>query len=422
MSDTIFEQARKRLDDTLKYYKADPETIARLSKPKAIHQVSVPVRMDNGTLKIFDGFRVQYNDALGPAKGGIRYHPNVSLDEVKALSFWMTFKCAAAGLPYGGGKGGIIVNPKELSLAELERLSRSYIAAIADVIGPDQDIPAPDVYTNSMIMAWMVDEYSKIKRSWQPAMITGKPIALGGSLGRDDATARGGFYSLQNLRTNLGLKSGELTVAIQGFGNAGYHFARIASEAGYKIVAVSDSSGGIHNPSGLDSAKTFQYKEQSGSLKGMKGADAISNEDLLALQVDVLVPAALENVITKKNASKVRAKCIVELANGPIDNEGDAIIDENSIPVLPDILANAGGVTVSYFEWVQNRMGYYWSVSEVQEKLKISMEKSSSTVFQLSKEHKTSLRTAAYISAVKRIDEAVRCLGTEKQFVKQFVK
>jgi len=419
MAEAIFDQAKKRLDSALRFYKADSETIERLRRPKSSLQVSVPVRMDNGSLRVYDGYRVQYSDALGPAKGGIRYHPNVTLDEVTTLSFWMTFKCAAAGLPYGGGKGGVIVNPKELSLAEIERLSRAYIAAIADFIGPDIDVPAPDVYTNPMIMGWMVDEYSKIKRSWQPAVITGKPIALGGSLGRDDATARGGFYALQALRGKLGLRNGESTVAIQGFGNAGYHFGRIAKEAGYKIIAVSDSGGGIHNAAGLDIEKVQAHKDATGSVKDMKGCDNISNDDILAIQVDVLVPAALENQITKNNASKVRAKCVVELANGPVDNEGDAILDESGIPVLPDILANSGGVTVSYFEWVQNRQGYYWSVGEVHDKLKISMEKASNVIFDLSQVNKTSLRTAAYISALKRIDEAVKAKGTEKNFAKK---
>lgn len=416
MTDAIFEQARKRLDEALKYYKADAETIERLRKPKSALHVSVPVRMDDGSLKVYDGYRVQYSDVLGPAKGGIRYHPNVSLDEVKTLAFWMTFKCAAAGLPYGGGKGGVIVNPKELSLAEIERLSRSYIAAIADMIGPDVDVPAPDVYTNPMIMGWMVDEYSKIKRSWQPAVITGKPIALGGSLGRDDATARGGFYSLQCLRSKLGLGSGELTVAIQGYGNAGYHFARIAKEAGYKIVAVSDSRGGIYCASGLDPEAVQAHKDSTGSVAGMARTDKISNDGVLAMKVDVLVPAALENVITKANGDKIAAKVVVELANGPIDNDGDAILNQKGIHVIPDILANAGGVTVSYFEWVQNRQGYYWAVQEVHEKLKASMEKASMAIYEISKGNRTSLRTAAYISAVKRIDEGVKAKGTHRNF------
>jgi glutamate dehydrogenase (NADP+) len=369
-------------------------------------------------LKIYDGYRVQYSDILGPAKGGIRYHPNVSLDEVKTLAFWMTFKCAAAGLPYGGGKGGVIVNPKELSLAEVERLSRSYIAAIADMIGPDVDVPAPDVYTNPMIMGWMVDEYSKIKRSWQPAVITGKPIPLGGSLGRDDATARGGFYSLQCLRSKLGLGNGELTVAVQGYGNAGYHFARIAKEAGYKIVAVSDSRGGIYSSAGLDPEAVQMHKDSTGSVAGMSKTEKLSNEEILGLKVDVLVPAALENVITKGNASKVSAKVILELANGPIDNDGDAVLNEKGIAVVPDILANSGGVTVSYFEWVQNRQGYYWSVHEVSETLKVSMEKASLAIYEISKNNRIPLRTAAYVSALKRIDEAVKAKGTGAQFRK----
>ena len=416
MSDAIFDQARKRLDDALKYYKADPETIERLKRPRSALHVSLPVRMDDGSLKIYDGYRVQYSDVLGPAKGGIRYHPNVSLDEVKTLAFWMTFKCAAAGLPYGGGKGGVVVNPKDLSLAEVERLSRAYIAAIADMIGPDVDVPAPDVYTNPMIMGWMVDEYSKIKRSWQPAVITGKPIALGGSLGRDDATARGGFYSLECLRSKLGLSAGELTVAIQGYGNAGYHFARIAREAGYKIVAVSDSRGGIFSAAGLDPEAVQAHKDSTGSVVGMSKTDKLSNEEVLSLKVDVLVPAALENVITKQNAGKVSAKVIVELANGPIDNEGDAVLNENGIAVIPDILANSGGVTVSYFEWVQNRQGYYWGVGEVHEKLKASMEKASLGIHEVSETKRIPLRTAAYVSALKRIDEGVRAKGTERQY------
>jgi glutamate dehydrogenase (NADP+) len=418
MSDAIFDQARKRLDESLRYYQADSETIERLSKPKSALHVSVPVRMDDGSLKIYDGYRVQYSDILGPAKGGIRYHPNVSLDEVKTLAFWMTFKCAAAGLPYGGGKGGVIVNPKELSLAEVERLSRSYIAAIADMIGPDVDVPAPDVYTNPMIMGWMVDEYSKIKRSWQPAVITGKPIPLGGSLGRDDATARGGFYSLQCLRSKLGLGNGELTVAVQGYGNAGYHFARIAKEAGYKIVAVSDSRGGIYSSAGLDPEAVQMHKDSTGSVAGMSKTEKLSNEEILGLKVDVLVPAALENVITKGNASKVSAKVILELANGPIDNDGDAVLNEKGIAVVPDILANSGGVTVSYFEWVQNRQGYYWSVHEVSETLKVSMEKASLAIYEISKNNRIPLRTAAYVSALKRIDEAVKAKGTGAQFRK----
>lgn len=425
MSGSIFEEAIKRLDAALQHYKVDSETEARLREPLASMQVSIPVRMDDGSLRVFQGYRVRYNNALGPTKGGIRYHQDVNFDEVKSLAFWMTFKCAVVGIPYGGGKGGITVNPRELSLKELERLSRGYMAAIADFVGPDTDVPAPDVNTTPQIMAWMVDEFSKIKRAWSPAVITGKPIPYGGSLGRDDATGRGGFYTLEALKGRLGLGSKPLTVAVQGFGNSGYHFARLAAAAGYKVVAVSDSKGGIFLKDGIEPIATSKFKEQNGKLnaamqKGDKlesvSCDKISNEDLLGLEVDVLVPAALENVLTGKNASKVRAKCLLELANGPCTNEADHILHERKIPVLADILANAGGVTVSYFEWVQNRMGYYWSAAEVHEKLKIIMERAANEVLDLSEKYKTPIRTAAYIAALKRINESVLAAGTSKSF------
>lgn len=427
MSDSIFEEASKRLDLALKHFSIAPDTEALLRAPKSSLQISVPLRMDDGTLKVFQGFRVRYNDALGPTKGGIRFHPNVNFDEVKSLAFWMTFKCAVAGIPYGGGKGGITVDPRTLSLAEIERLSRGYMAAIADFVGPDTDVPAPDVYTNSMIMGWMADEYSKIKRAYTPAVITGKPIALGGSLGRDDATGRGGFYSLETIKSKIGLSSGPLRIAVQGFGNSGYHFARLASQAGHKIVAVSDSKGGIFVDGGLDPVATAELKAQgelrAGVMKDGRAEpikfDKISNEDLLALKVDVLVPAALENVLTKKNAAKVQAKVSVELANGPTTSEADLILEENGVTVLPDILANSGGVTVSYFEWVQNRSGFYWAEKEVQEKLKAIMERATLDVFNVSIEHKTSMRTAAYIVALKKIDQAVVAKGSEKNFVRR---
>ncbi|MCB0338018.1 MAG: Glu/Leu/Phe/Val dehydrogenase [Bdellovibrionales bacterium] len=425
MADSIFDEASKRLDKALKFYPIDSETESLLRNPRASMQVSVPVRMDDGSLQVFQGYRVRYNDALGPTKGGIRFHPNVNLDEVKSLAFWMTFKCAVVGIPYGGGKGGVCVNPKELSLLEIERLSRAYISAIADFIGPDVDVPAPDVYTNSMIMGWMVDEYSKIRRAYTPAIITGKPIALGGSLGRDDATGRGGFYTLEAIKSRLGLGSAPLTIAVQGFGNSGYHFARIAADAGHKIVAVSDSRGGIYKEDGLDPKSVNQFKQENkqleaaycqGSVCEIVEHKKISNEELLGLEVDVLVPAALEGVLTGKNAGNVKAKCVVELANGPTSSDADQILEENGVAVIPDILANAGGVTVSYFEWVQNRAGYYWSEQEVQEKLKIIMERAAHAVADAAQEHKTSLRTAAYISALHRINESVKAKGTQRQF------
>ncbi len=426
MSDSIFAEASKRLDKALKFYKIDEETELRLRTPKAALQVQVPVRMDDGTLKVFEGYRVRYNDTLGPTKGGIRYHPNVNMDEVKSLAFWMTCKCAVAGLPYGGGKGGIAVDPKKMSLTEIERMSRAYINAIADFVGPDVDVPAPDVYTNSQIMAWMVDEYSNIKRAYTPAVITGKPVCLGGSLGRDDATGRGGFYVMEALKTRLGLGQ-KLRIAVQGFGNSGYHFARLAAAVGHKIVAVSDSKGGIFTEDGIDPISVNRLKTESGELKSVRYEgdrcqtlkfDKITNEELLELKVDVLVPAALENVLTKSNAKNIKAKCIVELANGPTTNEADEVLDGAGIHVLPDILANSGGVTVSYFEWVQNRQGYYWSEEEVQEKLKSTIVRAADEVYAARDKYKASLRTCAYISALKRINEAVVAKGTGKSFAK----
>ncbi|RME59058.1 MAG: Glu/Leu/Phe/Val dehydrogenase [Candidatus Dadabacteria bacterium] len=426
MGNSIFEDAKKNLDSALEYFPIDNETEKRLRNPKAALQVSVPVRMDDGSLQVFQGYRVRYNDLLGPAKGGIRFHPNVDMEEVKGLAYWMTFKCAVVGIPYGGAKGGVTVNPKELSLLEIERLSRGYMSAIADFIGPNTDIPAPDVYTNSMIMGWMADEYSNIRRAWTPAIITGKPIALGGSLGREDATGRGGFYVLEVLKKLLGIKKEEITVAVQGFGNVGYHFARLAKEGGYKIVAVSDSKGAIYKEEGLDPASVYQVKQQQKELKAAycKGSvceivdhEKITNEELLALDVDVLVPAALENVINSSNASNIKAKLVIELANGPTTNDADKILQEKGITVVPDILANAGGVTVSYFEWVQNRAGYYWEEEKVHKRLKAIMDKATEQVFNISKEYDVPLRTAAYIAALKRINEAVQAKGTLRHFL-----
>jgi len=425
MADSTFEQAIRQLDKALGFYKIDIESEQRLRSPKASLSVSIPVRMDDGSLKVFQGYRVRYNDLLGPSKGGIRFHPDVNLDEVSSLAFWMTFKCAVVGIPYGGGKGGVTVNPKELSLLETERLSRGYMSAIADFIGPDVDIPAPDVYTNSMIMGWMVDEYSNIRRAYTPSIITGKPIALGGSLGREDATGRGGFYCMEAVRDTLGASGKQLRIAVQGFGNVGYHFARLAHEAGYKIVAVSDSKGAIYKEEGLDPVSVYKVKRETRNLEAVYCQGSVcdpvdhtrlTNEELLELDVDILAPAALENVITKENASRIKAKIIVELANGPTTPEADEILFENGIHVLPDILANAGGVTVSYFEWVQNRQGLYWEEEEVQKKLKQIIDKASAEVIELQKEHRTDLRTCAYISALKRLNSAVEAKGTVRDY------
>jgi len=415
MAAGIFDEAQKRLEKALKVYPIDSETAEILRSPKAALQVSLPVRMDNGSQRVFQAFRVRYNDLCGPTKGGIRYHPQVNMDEVKSLAFWMTFKCAVVGIPYGGGKGGITVNPKELSPMELERLSRAYIGAIADFIGPDTDIPAPDVYTNGQIMAWMADEYSKIKRSYQPAVITGKPISHGGSLGRDEATAQGGFFVLECIKSRLGLSGKGLRVAIQGFGNAGSIYAKLASEAGYKVIAVSDSKHGIFNANGLDVKAALKTKAESGSLT-QEGASQITNAEVLELDCDVLVPAALENQLTEKNAKNIKAKVILELANGPTDSAADAILDQKGVHVIPDILANAGGVTVSYFEWVQNRAGYYWSTEEVKEKLKRIMDRAAGEAIEIRDQYKVSLRTSAYVMGLKRLNEAVVARGTQKTF------
>ncbi len=420
----LFTNSLRQLDLALKYTSLHPDTVAVLKQPKAAHLVSVPVRMDDGSLRVFAGYRVQYSDVRGPAKGGIRFHPAVNLDEVQSLAFWMTIKCAVVDIPFGGGKGGVSVNPKELSRAELERLSRAYINAIADTIGPDRDIPAPDVYTDSMIMGWMADQYNTIVRKSSPAVITGKPLPLGGSLGRNDATGRGGFYVLQALRSSLGIKD-SATVAIQGFGNAGLHFAQLATDAGYRVVAVTDSKGGVYVKDGLDPVAVQMAKEQSGSVKAVKlqggrleeiPHSKVTNDELLKLDVDLLVPAALENQITRENVSGIKAKVILELANGPTSFEADSALFERGTIVVPDILANAGGVTVSYYEWVQNRAGYYWALEEIHQRLQTCMGKAATEIDRTRKEHRCSMRTAAYICALKRIGEAVEAHGTAHYF------
>src|SRR3989338_1531874 len=347
--------------------------LAVLKLPRRVVNVNFPVRMDNGKVRGFSGYRVQYNNARGPAKGGIRFHQDVDLEEVKTLAFLMSLKCAVADIPYGGGKGGIVVDPKELSLYELERVSRAFMREIAHFIGPYTDIPAPDVNTNPQIMAWMLDEYETITGKKMPGIITGKPLSVGGSKGREYSTSQGGAFVLRELAKIRGLKPQQITVAVQGFGNAGYHMARILSEWGYTIVAVSDSKTGIYAKDGLDINKVFDHKQKTKSLHGFnhgkqgvkEAIKEITNEELLVLNVDVLVPAALGDAITKKNASNVKAKIILELANGPVDADADEILNKKEITIVPDILANAGGVVVSYFEWVQNMQGYYLEEDEI---------------------------------------------------------
>ncbi len=424
-NDTIFEDAIRRLDQAFQYAGIDAEALEKLKHPKAILQVSIPVRMDDGSLRIFDAYRVQHDSTRGPTKGGIRYHPDVDLGEVKALAFWMTCKTAVVGIPYGGAKGGVVVNPKELSRLELERLSRGFIQQMADFIGPETDIPAPDVYTNEMVMGWMMDEYSKIRRQHIPAIITGKPIPLGGSLGRADATARGGYYCIKELERKRNWTPAKTRVAVQGFGNAGQHIAALLHADGYKVVAVSDSRGGIYSPDGFDVPSLIQFKNQTRQLKAvycngalceMIEAEVISNEQLLELDVEILVPAAMENQITAANADNIEAPVIVELANGPTTSDADTRLVERGKLIVPDILANAGGVTVSYFEWVQNRGGFYWTLEEIHQRLHEIMSREFNTVYDLMEEHGIDMRTAAYVHALSRIGTAIESIGTRTYF------
>ncbi|HEV2784224.1 MAG TPA: Glu/Leu/Phe/Val dehydrogenase [Actinophytocola sp.] len=426
MSGSLLEASSRRLDDALRVVDGvSDDTLERLSHPKSTLTVSIPVRMDDGTLRTFRGYRCRYDDSRGPTKGGIRFHPQVNADEVQTLAFWMAFKCAALDLPFGGGKGGVTVDPKDLSLMEVERLARGYIDALADFIGPDTDIPAPDVYTNALIMGWMVDEYSIIHRQFIPGVITGKPLSMGGSRGRDSATAMGGFHSLQTLRSRLVGDAEAPTVAVQGFGNAGAIVAGLLHDAGYKVVAVSDSRGAIFSGDGLHIPSVRKVKEEQrelravyceGSVCDLVDHEKLSNEELLELDVDILVPAALENAITAGNAGKIRARAILELANGPVTLEADEILVDNGVTVIPDILANAGGVTVSYFEWVQNRQGLYWTAEEVAARLEHRMIVETENIWSLAEEKSVPLRTAAYAHALRRIDQAIVDKGHAEAF------
>ncbi|MBI1248979.1 glutamate dehydrogenase [bacterium] len=421
----LFEGAIARLDKAFQFADIDAEALERLKHPKQILQVSVPVRMDDGSLRIFTGYRVRHDDTRGPTKGGLRYAPSVDISEVKALAFWMTFKCAVMNLPYGGAKGGICVNAKELSRLELERLSRGFIEQVADFIGPETDIPAPDMYTNAMIMGWMMDAYSKIRRQRTPAVITGKPIPLGGSQGREDATGRGAYHCMHEVAKRRDLVIRKTRVAIQGFGNAGQHIAQLLHADGYKIVGVSDSRGGIYKEDGFDIPSLIQIKNESNRLQAVYctgsvceaiEAEAITNEELLELDVDVLIPAALENQITIDNADRIKASVILEVANGPTTNEADEILNKKGKLIVPDILANAGGVTVSYFEWVQNQQGFYWSLEEVQKRLGEMMKREFNHIYECMIEMNIDMRTAAYAVALSRIGEAIASLGTAHYF------
>jgi glutamate dehydrogenase (NADP+) len=423
-TDALLSDATVHLQEALQHASVSQDTIERLEHPLSSLKVSIPVRLDDGSLRTFRGYRVRYDDSRGPTKGGIRYHPDVTVDEVQTLAFWMTIKCAVLDLPYGGAKGGITVDPKQLSQMELERLSRAYIDAIADFIGPDVDIPGPDAYTNEMIMGWMMDQYSIIRRQRSPAVITGKPLSMGGSLGRLTATADGAFDVLETLRARL--PCGEPpTAAVQGFGNAGATVASLLHDAGYKVVAVSDSHGAIYAPEGLDIPQIREVKDSGRALSAVYSESSVydltdherlDGDDLLALDVDVLVPAALDNAITARNVDDVKAKVILEVANGPIDSSSDQKLFERGVTVVPDVLTNAGGVTVSYFEWVQNRNGFAWSGDDVRNRLRERMIAQTEKVWSLAGELQTSLRVAAYVLALRRIGEAVDAQGHKEHF------
>ena len=409
--DNVCINCYSQVDKVAKVLKLGQAELDILTIPKRILTFSFPVKLDSGEIRYFTGYRVQFNDARGPTKGGIRFHPEVNLEEIKTLAFLMALKCAVVNLPYGGAKGGVMINPKKFSERELERISRGYIREINNFIGPDVDIPAPDVNTDSRIMAWMLDEYEKLKGRHVPGAITGKPIALGGSRAREFSTSIGGAYVLQELAESFDMKPKKIGIAVQGFGNVGMNIARILNEWNYRVVAVSDSRGGIHNPKGLNIKEVISHKEKTGNLARFKGSKEISNEELLELKTDVLIPAALEDQITKKNADKIKAKLILEMANRPITPEADDILLERNVFVVPDILANAGGVVVSYFEWVQNSQNYYWSEKDVLNKLRDYMANAVKNFSKVCTDFKCDMRKSLYIDAIKKILEAERLRG-----------
>lgn len=405
---SVFDNAMRQLEAAAKVAKVAPEVIERLRHHERILDVHVPVKMDDGTTKLFHGYRVQWNSARGPYKGGIRYHEQVDMDEVKALSFWMAIKCAVVGIPYGGGKGGVAVNPKLLSKDELERLTRGFTRAIADGIGPDKDIPAPDVNTTPAIMDILADEYGKIVGAFQPAVVTGKTIAKGGSEGRGTATAQGGYYVFEAFRAKVGMDPESATVVVQGFGNAGHVIAHLFHHHGYKVVAVSDSKGGVHNENGLDIPALVLHKEKTGSVVGFQGLPTLSQTDVLTLPCGVLVPSALENQLTAEVAPKVRAQLVLELANGPTTPEADAYFAEHGVVVVPDVLANAGGVTVSFLEWQQNKTNEHWTEGEVFDRMKPLMMEASKAVIETAEKYSITHRQAAFVLAIERIGEAMK--------------
>ncbi len=406
-----WEVAQHQFDLAAERLNLDPGLRAVLREPRRALTVHFPVHMDDGTVKVFTGYRVQHNLGRGPAKGGIRYHQDVTIDEVKALAMWMTWKCAVVGIPYGGGKGGVVVDPKKLSKKELEGLSRRFFTEISVLIGPERDIPAPDVNTTPQIMAWFMDTYSMHVGYTVPGVVTGKPISLGGSEGRNEATARGCVYTIVDAAAHLGMDLTKTTVAVQGFGNAGAIAARLMRDEGSTVVAVSDTGGAIHNPAGLDVDNVLSWKQEHGSVVGFPGSTTITNGELLELPVDVLIPAAYENQITARNADKVQAKIVAEAANGPTTPEADLILAKKGVFMIPDILANAGGVTVSYFEWVQDLNRDHWSEEVVNAKLKEIMDRSFGEVLAMAELEECDMRTAAYLVAVKRVADTTALRG-----------
>jgi glutamate dehydrogenase len=400
---TIVKEALKKLD-----YSNDVFNL--LKEPIRMLTVRIPVKMDDGTVNVFTGFRSQHNDAVGPTKGGVRFHPDVNEDEVKALSIWMSLKCGITNLPYGGGKGGIICDPKNMSFGELERLSRGYVRAISQIVGPTKDIPAPDVYTNSQIMAWMMDEYSRLREFDSPGFITGKPLVLGGSQGRETATARGVTICIEEAVKKKGIDLQGARIIVQGFGNAGSFLAKFMHEAGAKVIGISDAKGALYDPEGLDIDYLLDRRDSFGTVTTLFN-DVITNQELLEKECDILVPAAISNQITAQNAQRIKATIVVEAANGPTTIEATKILDERGVLLVPDILASAGGVTVSYFEWVQNNQGYYWSEDEVAEKLRKVMVDSFETIYQTSQIHQVDMRLAAYMVGIRKHAEASHFRG-----------
>jgi glutamate dehydrogenase (NAD(P)+) len=406
-----FDIARLQLRHVADVFEIDQNLVNVLSNCKKSVEVSIPVGMDDGSTQVFAGYRVVHNIARGPSKGGIRYHPDVTLDEVKSLAMWMTWKCALAGIPFGGAKGGVVCNPKEMSRNELQRMTRRFTTEIINEIGPEVDIPAPDVGTDGRIMAWIFDTYSMNKGHSVLGVVTGKPLTIGGSLGREEATARGALYCIRDAVQKLGLTLADQRVAVQGFGNVGSYLAKFVAEDGATVVAISDSRTALYNPNGIDVPAAFAQKRDSGSFDGLKGADRITNEELLTADCDILAPCALEQVITEENASQVKAKMIVEGANGPITPTADEILFERGITILPDILANAGGVIVSYFEWVQGLQEYFWKEAEVNAKLNDIITRAFDETWATAQERAVDMRTAAYGLAVLRVAEATITRG-----------